>query len=100
METALKIAAAVVGAVAVVLYGLGYWQKKRRNIVLLGAISRVLYVAQYLLLGEISGAVMDVVSATGALLAGQRIRCFLKTFRGLCQRVLSWPPSALAFRWR
>ena len=78
MKQVLDITATVVGVAAVVLYGLGYWQKDRRKIVLIGAISRVLYVAQYLLLGELSGAIMDVISATGAIFAGRRHVGFLK----------------------
>ena len=80
--------AKVIGLVAVVLYGLGYLQKKKRNIVLLGAISRVLYVVQYLLLFAFGGAAMDVLGATGTFLAGRQDTNFMKKYTRVVMIVL------------
>ena len=76
----MKLITSIISAAAVTLFGLGYLQKKRRNIVLLGAISRVLYVIQYLLAGAFAGAVLDVLGAVSAILAGKKDTPFLKKY--------------------
>ena len=67
-----------VGVLAAVIYVLSYQQKRRKWIVLLGAISRMLFVAQYVLLGAYEGAVLDVIGALAGLLAGRKEAPFIK----------------------
>ena len=50
------------GILAVAVFVLSYQVKKRRGIIFFNAASRVLYVAQYLLLGAYEGALMDLVA--------------------------------------
>ena len=76
----MKFITSIISAAAVTLFGLGYLQKKRRNIVLLGAVSRVLYVVQYLLAGAFAGAVLDVLGAASAIVAGKKDTPFLKKY--------------------
>ena len=65
----MKTVALIWGLFAVVFFLLSYLQKKRTNIVILNFTSRVLYVAQYLILGAFEGAVLDVLGAISAFLA-------------------------------
>ena len=51
----------IIGVFAVVLFLLSYQQKKRRNILIFNATSRVLYVLQYIMLSAFEGAVLDVL---------------------------------------
>lgn len=62
-----------IGFVAVTLYLLGYLQKKRKSIIAFNLTSRVMYIAQYILLGAFEGAVLDVVGALSSVFAGKRI---------------------------
>ena len=68
----MKIAAFIVGILAVTLYFLGYLQKKRQNIIIINASSRLLYILQYILLGAIEGAVLDVAGIISSLLAQKK----------------------------
>ena len=61
--------ALIVGLCAVALFLLGYLQKKRGFILLFNLSSRVLYIVQYVLLGAIEGAVLDILGAISAFLA-------------------------------
>ena len=67
-----------VGILAVVTFLWSYQQKKRKNIILLNAISRGLYILQYLLLGAFSGAVLDILGAASSVLAGRKDRGFIQ----------------------
>jgi hypothetical protein len=58
----MKTVALIFGLFAVGFFLLSYLQKKRTNIVILNFTSRVLYVAQYLILGAFEGAVLDVLA--------------------------------------
>ena len=73
----MKYLTTAVSIVAVLLFGLSYLQKKRQNIVLVGTVSRVLYVVQYVLAGAFAGAALDVLGALGSALAGQRDKPFV-----------------------
>ena len=66
----MKIFAMIIGVVAVTVFLLSFQQKTRGRIIALNATSRVLYILQYLLLGAISGAVLDVIGIAASLLAG------------------------------
>ena len=62
-----------VGILAVATFLWSYQQKKRKNIILLNAISRGLYILQYLLLGAFSGAVLDILGAIPICLLAERL---------------------------
>ena len=68
----IEIVANGIGLVAITLYVLGYLQKTRKNIILVSVISKVLYVLQYILLGAISGAILDIVGALSSILAERK----------------------------
>ena len=61
-----------VGVLAAVVFVLSYQQKTRKWIVLLGAISRILFVVQYVMLGAFEGAVLDVLGAVAGILAERK----------------------------
>ena len=58
----MDIIANVLGILAVLLFVLSYQLKKRRNLILCNAASRVLYVLQYVLLGAFEGALLDIIA--------------------------------------
>ncbi|MBQ7040296.1 MAG: YgjV family protein [Clostridia bacterium] len=68
----MKSLAFCVGLAAVTLYLLGYLQKKRTNIIVLNATSRVLYIIQYILLSAFEGAVLDVAGVVSSFLAQKK----------------------------
>ncbi len=74
----MKYIANAVGICAVITFVLSYQQKKRRNIVLCNAISRTLYVLQYILLGAFEGAVLDVVGIGASIAAQNKDKSFIK----------------------
>jgi hypothetical protein len=61
-----------IGALAAVVFVLSYQMKARRWIVLLGAVARILFVVQYLLLGAYAGAVLDVLGIVAAFVAQRK----------------------------
>ena len=48
---------------------LSYQQKKRKNIILFNASSRVLYIIQYIMLGAFEGAVLDILGTLSSVTA-------------------------------
>ncbi len=68
----------VIGLLAVAFFVLSYLQKKRGVILAFNLTSRVLYVAQYLLLGAFEGAVLDVLGAASGAVAQSDERDFIK----------------------
>ena len=70
--------ATALGLCAVALFVFSYQLKTRRSIILVNALSRVLYVAQYILLGAFDGALLDVTAFFVSLLCGQTERGFVK----------------------
>ena len=74
----MKQAAFFVGIVAVILYFVGYLQKKRGAIIFLNASSRLLYIIQYIMLGAITGAVLDIAGIVSSFLAGLKDKPFIK----------------------
>ena len=74
----MKEIAFIVGIVAVCLYLFGYLQKKRSSIILLNLSSRVLYIVQYILLGAIEGAALDICGSLSSVLAQNKDRAFIK----------------------
>lgn len=76
----MKKIAFVVGICAVALYFLGYLQKKRSNIIIINATSRLLYIIQYVLLGAFEGAVLDVAGIISSVLAQKKDKPFIKKY--------------------
>jgi hypothetical protein len=72
------IAAFVIGLAAVSLYLLGYLQEKRGAIIALNFFARILYIAQYLLLGAFSGAALDIAGAVSSVCAEKKETAFVK----------------------
>lgn len=70
--------AQAVGLVAVALFLLSYQQKKRKNIIIMNALSRILYILQYILLGAFSGAVLDVLGTVSSVAAEKKDTPFIK----------------------
>lgn len=68
----------MIGILAVITFLLSYQQKKRRSIILLNALSRVLYILQYLLLGAYAGAVLDILGTLSSLVAAKKEIGFVK----------------------
>lgn len=66
----MKIFAMIIGVVAVTVFLLSFQQKTRGRIIAFNATSRVLYILQYILLGAISGAVLDIIGIVASFLAG------------------------------
>ncbi len=74
----MKQAAFFVGIAAVILYFLGYLQKKRGAIIFLNASSRLLYIIQYFLLSAFTGAVLDIAGILSSFLAGAKNKPFIR----------------------
>ena len=83
-----QIIANIFGIAAVILFILSYQIKKRTPLILVNASSRVFYVLQYVLLGALEGAVLDIIALVVSV-ATQRVSGdFLKKHR--------WIPVALS----
>ena len=74
----LELLAQIVGILAVIIFTLSYLQKKRKNIIIFNATSRVLYIVQYIMLGAFSGAVLDVMGTVSSVVAGKKETPFIK----------------------
>ena len=70
--------AQIVGLLAVLLFLLSYQQKERKNIITMNAISRVLYIIQYIMLGAFEGAVLDVMGTLASVLAQKKDSSIIK----------------------
>ena len=70
--------AQVVGIVAVVMFLLSYQQKKRKNIILWNATSRILYIIQYILLGAFEGAALDIMGTVSSIAAQNKDKKIIK----------------------
>ena len=66
------IAGQIVGIFAVLTFVLSYQFKKRKSIIAVNATSSFLYVLQYVLLGALEGAAIDVLSAVSTVAAHQK----------------------------
>ena len=74
----MNIIANIIGICAVISFVLSYQIKNRRGIVAVNAVSRALYVLQYVLLGAFEGAVLDVVGIIASVLAQNKDRPAVK----------------------
>lgn len=68
----------IVGLLAVAVFLLSYQQKKRKHIIITNAISRSLYILQYILLGAFSGAVLDILGLISSVIAEKKDLPFFK----------------------
>ena len=78
----------IIGLLAVAALLLCYQQKKRGRIILFNLISRCLYILQYIMLGAFSGAVLDVLGAVAAAVAGKKTEGFVKKHAKLIEGIL------------
>lgn len=62
----------IIGLFAVVTFLLSYQQKKGKNIIILNAVSRCLYILQYILLGAFAGAALDIMGVVSSFAAVNR----------------------------
>ena len=76
----INIIANIVGVLAVILFVLSYQLKTRKGIVLCNAVSRALYVLQYLLLRAFEGAVLDVLGIVASIFAQNKDKSFIKKY--------------------
>ena len=74
----MKYFANVLGILAVALFVCSYQIKNRKPLIAVNAASRVLYVAQYILLGAFEGALLDTVALLVSILCHSRDRGFIK----------------------
>jgi len=72
----------IVGFIAVILFLLSYQQKTRKNIIICNVLSRLLYILQYILLGAISGAVLDILGALSSVIAERKDSRLIKKYKG------------------
>ena len=75
--------AQITGLLAVTLFLLSYQQKKRKNIILLNATSRVLYIIQYIMLGAFEGAALDILGTISSLVAQNKDKSFIKKHQAI-----------------
>ena len=78
MENFMPVLANIFGLCAVACFVTSYQMKTRRFIIALGAISRILYMAQYILLGAFDGALLDMVAFVISLICSQTEKGFVK----------------------
>lgn len=74
----MELAAQIIGLFAVAAYLLSYQQKKRNNIIIWNATSRILYIIQYMMLGAFSGAALDVLGTVSSVAAQNKDKEFIK----------------------
>ena len=74
------IAGQVVGVAAVATFVLSYQMKTRKSIIFVNAVSSILYVLQYILLGAFEGATIDVLSTVSTIAAHRKEKLFVKRF--------------------
>lgn len=74
----MKLIANIIGITAVAMFVLSYQLKTRRSLIFFNAGSRVFYVLQYILLGALDGAVLDIVALFVSVLAQRRNRGWIK----------------------
>lgn len=75
------LVAQIVGFFAVALFLLSYQQKTRKRMIVVNAVSRILYILQYVMLGAFSGAVLDVLGTFSSFLAQNKDKGFVGKHR-------------------
>ena len=79
----MQTVALIVGLCAVFFGLLSYQFRRRGGIIACSVVSRVLYVAQYVLLGAFEGAVMDLSAIPASMLAARKHTGFVARHRTL-----------------
>ena len=79
----MQTVALIVGLCAVFFGLLSYQFRRRGGIIACSVVSRVLYVAQYVLLGAFEGAVMDLSAIPASMLAARKHTGFVARHRML-----------------
>ena len=79
----MQTVALIVGLCAVFFGLLSYQFRRRGGIIACSVVSRVLYVAQYVLLGAFEGAVMDLSAIPASMLAARKHTGFVARYRML-----------------
>ena len=77
----MKTLALIVGLCAVVLCLLCYQFRNRKAIIACNVMSRVLYVLQYVLLGALEGAAMDLSAIPASMLAARKHKPFVAKYK-------------------
>ena len=77
----MQTVALIVGLCAVFFGFLSYQFRRRGGIIACSVVSRVLYVAQYVLLGAFEGAVMDLSAIPASMLAARKHTPFVQKHR-------------------
>lgn len=72
------IFAQIIGLLAVALFLISYQQKKRKRIIACNAMSRILYILQYVMLSAFEGAVLDVLGTISSLMAHNKGKGIIK----------------------
>ncbi len=70
-----------VGILAVATFLFSYQLKRKRDIIICNTVSRCLYIIQYVLLGALSGAVLDVLGVFASVLAERSRTGFISRHR-------------------
>ena len=76
----MELFAQLLGILAVIFFLLSYQMKIRKNIILMNAFSRILYIIQYIFLGAFEGAVLDVLGTISSLLADKKNNRFISKY--------------------
>lgn len=79
----MSVSGNVVGILAVIIFNLSYLMRARKNIIFFNALSRLLYVLQYILIGAFEGAVLDISAFVVSILCSNRHKGFVKNHLGL-----------------
>lgn len=77
------------GVLAVATFLLSYQLKQRKSIIFVNAISSCLYVLQYILLGAVEGAAIDVLSAVSTVAAHNKDKKFIDKHTNIIVTVLN-----------
>lgn len=81
--------AQIIGILGVTTFLLSYQLKKRKNIIVVNALSSVLYVLQYIMLGAFEGAALDILAAISTVAAHNKDKGFIKRHTKLVITILT-----------
>lgn len=76
-----EILSLIAGVLAVAFFLICFQLKKRKSIIICNITSRVLYIAQYCLIGQFVGAVMDVAAVPSSTIASKKDNKFVSKFK-------------------
>ncbi len=81
--------AQIIGILGVSTFLLSYQLKKRKSIILVNAISSVLYVLQYIMLGAFEGAALDILATVSTVAAHNKDKGFIARHTKLVITILT-----------